>query len=424
MVRRGGPARITIFMTLFSLVAVAAAVAIVTLGRRAVKPVPAVQSRTSAGTPGTSPDERFGAGPYVAEEAVRRDLAKALDGLSAAGSDAKRRNFFESMRCYGNQLTPHLATILAGESRLVAPAMTLCAGLKLKESRPELERLARLHGSQHSAEALRAADAIVPWTVGELIAFLDSPDASVVEAAVRLLGDRDERPVPRIVDLLRHPDWSVRNAAVEALPPLRADDATILDLMAIARDSDVDNAIAGIKALERAGVSDRSEDCLSQLLTTQSPPAVRNEALAVLGRKSTPLRKPLALLAVAGDATRGVEERAQAILAWERTRSIPVREIHELLPRLQPILRLFAARCLAVAGDERVLPLLIELLATSELDYVPRREAAATRDGARAILIELAGTDHGSSVELWRRWQQGQHRLEPGDLTCPPPRDW
>ena len=91
---------------------------------------------------------------------------------------------------------------------------------------------------------------------------------------------------------------------------------------------------------------------------------VRRNALHSLARKGSTIRDVDTLLRFIGSKAIPVRERALALNALERTLTIPAARLPGLIKGLHPVLRLFGARCLCVAGDRAAMPFLIDLLDT------------------------------------------------------------
>ena len=68
------------------------------------------------------------------------------------------------------------------------------------------------------------------------------------------------------------------------------------------------------------------------------------------------------------------------------------------------MLRLAAARCLLTAGDRAAVAVLVELLDTEQSATVDDEDRDLARSGAHDLLVELAGTDHGTTSAEWRTW--------------------
>ena len=75
-------------------------------------------------------------------------------------------------------------------------------------------------------------------------------------------------------------------------------------------------------------------------------------------------------------------------------------------------------------GDRSGIPTLIELLETEETVRVNFEDRACARNGARSVLIEIAGEDLGTASEPWQRWYGEFADMAPVRLRTPAPTFW
>jgi HEAT repeat protein len=148
-----------------------------------------------------------------------------------------------------------------------------------------------------------------------------------------------------------------------------------------------------------------------QALAADEAPTVRQEAIWALSGLSEGLADDAraAVESVAFDAKKhGRAERFEALQGLARVESDPD---HERLAAValkdeDALMRIMAARSLALRGDARSLPALVALLdvKSASADGVAEEEAVFERRTADVVLSELAGVAPGSrSSADWRK---------------------
>jgi HEAT repeat protein len=353
----------------------------------------------------------------------RVNLRRLLLRFQRAPQPARRARVLEQIGKRIDELEPHLLDILVDEhDPLVVPAIAVVGALEVKASALALMLLADSDRTPVRLAAIRAKENLDPWGFNHLQEFLTETDPELLLTVIEIVQQRDDRPVPELTTLLRHPRAAVRKAAGEAMPALApGPDLAVLCRMAEAasgRDS-----WAAAHALGRPHFSTDAEACLFRLLES-SDRVLRRTALQALGNKGAKLENIDPILRVIRDESRTLNERAAAFLTLERTRSTPAARLTELSANLHPILQFHAARCLAVAGDRSAIRILIDLLDTTESKAVSFGQRQYVISESRDYLRQISTVDLGAESAPWRRWQRENPDLTPLSSLHLPAKAW
>jgi HEAT repeat protein len=241
----------------------------------------------------------------------------------------------------------------------------------------------------------------------QMTAHLADPDPGVRAAVAKGLGCVGNQGAREaLAVLLRDSDDGVVEAAALSLAAGDASDASAAAFEAA--HSPRPNVRRAAAIVFSGG---RSADALKQLVALAGDEAttVRREAVwglsGVGGDAAVEAR--LAVEAIAFDAERrGRDERFEAIQGLARTKSEPNRDALLAVAEHDgdALLRLMAARTLALRGDSRALPLLVGFLGSASRAGLDEDEASFVRITADSVLRDLAGGARGArAAEDWRK---------------------
>ena len=242
---------------------------------------------------------------------------------------------------------------------LMKEAVQLAASLDVREAHPAIVRLAESGPERLRPAAILAAERLQPWTREELAAFLGDDLPPILIAALDVASSSVERPFLEIIDLFGHEDPQVRRAASEAIP-YELEPEILEELLAVAGNATGDRARNAIRALGRTKLVAEVETFLIQQLDVTDP-SLRLAALDALGAKGSPLTRSTPVWKIALDGREDPVTQAAALYCLERTHSFTTRLIRRTLPRMGPLPRYVAARCLLTNGEKDGIAILLNL---------------------------------------------------------------
>jgi len=363
-----------------------------------------------------------GGGGLSAAEAMSK-LTNFLRKLRRAKSPAIRESLVAEARSRKDEFGPSLVKLLTEErtNPYLVEAILLAAALDLRESLDAIRGLTEHDSPTVRATAIRGADLLEPWNTEAVALLLTDSQIEPLIAALEVASRQKKRPVEAIIPLLSHPNQTVRSAALAAIPVLRPGEQldALLDLVRRSRGKTTQ---AAALALAQSGLPGDSEKLLFELLDRKNW-LTRKAALQALATKRSRLSRPDKIMAIIRNPQTKVRECTFALVALEQTKTIPQRELRALLPKLHPVMRLLAARCLVTVGDRAAIPVLIELLGTKMSKTVDEEDRDCSKQGARAVLRELAGHDLGPDKGPWLKWAR-DFALRPVQLGSKPPTFW
>jgi HEAT repeat protein len=367
-------------------------------------------------------------GPTTPEGIARVNLRHLLMRLQRTPQRSRRQKIIDKARLRIDDFEAPLVAILEDErDALLVPAIRLAVGLEIGHISHRLVLLADVDSAPVQIAALEAKEVLDPWTATELAHILGQVnEPGVLTVALRFLAGKDEkhRPVAQLIDFLRSDVAAVRNSAAKAMPG-SISDAHMDALCALATAEKVEPEFqrAAARALGQTTVDERVETCLMSLLNHEDW-LVRRTSLESLSKKSSKLQNVEPILRVIRDEKRRFRERAFALMALERTGTVPCEQIESMLPELPPVLRMFACRSLLAAGDSSAIPALIDILDTEKADSAGHDDFICATSESRAILTLLAREDLGPSSGPWKKWLEARADVKPTATRRAPPTFW
>lgn len=265
-------------------------------------------------------------------------------------------------------------------------------------------------GSVRRGVAVQALHALQSLGESDLVAFLQDSDRNVVLSALRVVREREQPgdELETVLELLRHPDATIREAAFSALPA--ALPASAMErLLAL-----VDDGVASRAALRLLGRLPANES-LQKVLASEladAVPALQVEILDGLNpfAAGDALRAALWTIVEQTDAPRA---RIAALHCLERCGDR--RDLPWLQDDWSPMARYHAARLSLAAGRRDGLQRLLELTAR---EGVGEAEEALAAGHARVVLSRLAKLPPHADLQSFTAWIESQPDLD--DIQLPP----
>jgi hypothetical protein len=356
----------------------------------------------------------------------RMELESLLGELKRTWQPYAKARLWDEAAGRVDKLSPPLLKLLQEPHPLLAQAIGLASHLRLRECHEAIARLATQGPEPLRPSAILAAERLEPWGRPALLGFLQEDKPPVVCAALEVCATRADRPLGEILVLLTHGDRDIREAAIRAIPS-EMNSNELQELLAIARSAPSDQVNHIIRALGRTKRTEGIEEFLLGQLGAREQ-SLRVTALDALTGDDKPLHRPGPVWQLVLNRDVSLTERATALVCLEKTRSFDVALIREELPRLNPYLTYFAARCLVQAGDRDGITTLIDLLETPRHRFeLAGDKVNAVLYAARKLLTDLSKIPPQSEPEAWRQWCRNlrtvsSRTLRPpsSDLTQPP----
>ena len=303
-------------------------------------------------------------------------------------------------------------------SAFAGPGIELAAALEIHEARPAIASLAEKGEEQVRSAAILAGERLKPWSRAELAHFLKGSAKPVLLAALEVSSSRSDRPLVPIVRLLGHEDQAMRDAAMNAIPT-QLTPQQLGELVSAAQTAPSEEATDIIRALGKTNSVGSIEGFLIDRLG-QRVHSIRVAALDALSNKGSRLNNSVAVwrLVTRGDHVEG----AKALMCLERTKSFTASQMRTLLPKLDPYLRYFAARCLISAGDREGVRALIDLRDMDRNAFlsVDEDDAKSVLLATRQLLAELSRTELNADQTTMWQWYSSLRTLRPRTLRRPP----
>lgn len=341
------------------------------------------------------------------------------DAGSRSARDRERLARVAELRSGGAASIPDLVTELAGTTWVVRRAVVAAlaeADATAMSALCEALRTARADEGQVAGivDALSLTKNAVDEAVLELTA--DANQAVMCDAA-QILGRRESvRAVPRLTELLVHPNDNVCLAAVEALGRIGHRDA-LEPLLRLAESGNFFRVFPTIDVLGRCADS----RALPTLLKLAGDPLYAIEAVRALGRLGDPTAVPALLQLASGASETLVRATAAALIAiCESSQqrfgtAVAIERALLALPRLGELSRqltvslkradateqIAVTRMLAIIGTEDVVPALL-----AQLDGAP-----AVAQVAAGSLKKLVNVAESTLIEALRAGTSAQRRL-------------
>jgi HEAT repeat protein len=352
------------------------------------------------------------------------NLDVLLNRFASDHRDAARQSVIAELKGRMNDFNGALYKILQTKSHpLLKPAIEIAGILRLETTISHL-RMREIDAiPKIRAAAIRALAELDNLQYTDISRLLRDRHEVVLVAALKAAKQCAIRPTNLISRLLSHDDHNVRVAAIASMPEMRSG-PQLTRLCRKAITAHGQKAVAYATALGQTGLPRAAEQCLNQLVAHPNS-MVREAALNSLAKKTSPLLVPDIVLTHLRNPDRTAEEQAAAFIALEKTKTLPIRKLRNILDASShPVSRLLAARCLIVAGDASAISTLIELLECEETDNADDEAVSCARLCAREALVELSEHDYGEHASAWRPWQRRLGRMTPQTLTSQPPDSW
>lgn len=341
--------------------------------------------------PGRSSGHRVEA-PRLARGDMQQ-LKHAIDELKRTWNPTERERILADLRARRDSIGQAILEVIEDPRHLLrADAVQLAGDLRLDAARPGLVRVVWSGSEEVIGVAVRAVEAISPWTNVALEEIL--ADGSRVQrlAVLALCADRDQRPTQAIEALLVDDDQETQRAALGALSPTLSDAAFDTCIMLAEREP-LGPTARGV--LARAEFTTGQAQLAAERSFAWSPAT----QLAVLAAsQGKPGVEPLLWrLAISADA----EVRVRALELLDRSQCSDSDRIRAVTLGLPSEGLYWAARCLVRGNDPDGVRLLLDL-AASEAD-----DAKTVRLQARVALEELSGLPAARGLDAWRAWGSG-----------------
>ena len=352
--------------------------------------------------------------PFGEVEAVLGELRRTWK------QDEKARVFEAAARRI-DQLRSPLVSLLSEPSHpLMKEAVQLAAALDVREAHPAIVRLAKSGPESIRPAAILAAERLEPWGREELADFLGEDTPPILITALEVSSSSVERPFLEIIDLFGHEEPQVREAASEAIP-YELEPEILEELLAVARNATGDRALYAIRALGRTKLVAKVETFLVKQLDAPDT-SLRMAALDALSAKGSPLTRSMPVWKLALDSREEPLVQAAAMSCLERTRSFTTTLIRKTLPRMGPLTRYFAARCLLTDGQKQGIAILLGLETRRRNGGFPELDAELD-EGLSVAVAQLVrrvkGRGRTDDLDLLWEWYAELPQLRP--QTLPPP---